>query len=213
MKIVLISDTHEQHEQVTIPKCDVLIHAGDLTYRGEIPAVKSALAWLDKQPADHVIAIAGNHDFLFEERPVIAKDLLLRTRIQYLENSGTTIGGIKFWGSPLTPKFFDWAFMYDRAEGKQIWEQIPSDTDVLITHGPGYGMLDQAAPHRGSEHLGCFDLRKRVLEIKPKIHVFGHIHGGNTGSVEIFETTYYNASVVNEAYKVVNDPHVVELGN
>lgn len=217
MRIVLISDTHEQHDQVTVPPCDVLIHAGDLTYRGTIPAVQEALGWLDKQPAEHVICIAGNHDFLFEERPGIAKDLLLHTRVEYLENSGVTIQGVKFWGSPLTPKFFDWAFMYDRATGKEVWEQIPNDIDVLITHGPAYGIGDQAAPHKGSEHLGCFDLRQALDRVQPKLFVFGHIHGGNSNMGSVHELGVqgycYNASVVNEAYKVVNKPYEIDLGN
>ena len=215
MKLVLISDTHEMHEQVTIPPCDVLIHAGDLTGRGSPARTQMALEWLDKQPAKHVICIAGNHDFFFQNYHQAARDLVCNTRIHYLENQGISIDGLNFWGSPYTPEFMQWAFMYDRAMVGQ-WDNIPNDTDVLITHGPPMGILDQSAPHLNSERLGCYDLWKAVQRILPKIHVFGHIHGGYGTSATVGtdwqrKPVYYNASVVNEAYQVVNKPWEVEL--
>ena len=210
MKLCLISDTHEMHEQVTIPECDVLVHAGDLTGRGSPARTQMALEWLDKQPAKHVICIAGNHDFFFQDYPQAARDLVANTRVIYLENSGVELEGLRFWGSPYTPKFFDWAFMYDRADGEKMWSEIPEGTDVLITHGPPSGILDRACPQMESAHLGCYDLRKSVQRVKPKIHVFGHIHGGS-GKHEGIDTTFYNTSVVDEAYKVVHKPFLVEV--
>lgn len=209
MRLVLISDTHERHNHVQIPDGDILVHAGDLTYRGDFQNVLVATNWLRKQPHKHKIFIAGNHDFLFERESEKARELT--DGLIYLENSEVTVEGLKFWGSPITPRFFDWAFNCDRADIFKYWNEIPDDTDVLITHGPPMGILDQSNPTRSkSEHLGCFDLLGRVLQIGPKVHVFGHIHGGY-GHYQRDKTQFYNASVVNEAYQVRNEPWVVEI--
>lgn len=209
MKLVLIADTHEQHDKVVVPPCDVLIHAGDLTGRGSPTRTDAALAWLDKQPAKHVIFIAGNHDFFFQKYPAIACDLLQNRRVIYLENAGIEIDGVKFWGSPYTPEFLDWAFMYNRALGAQQWAQIPSDTNVLITHGPPYGILDTSVA--GGPKLGCSDLGRAVQRLaRLKLHVFGHIHGGH-GHEASSVHEFYNASVVDEAYHVVHKPFEVEI--
>jgi Icc-related predicted phosphoesterase len=208
LRIILISDTHEQHEQVFVPPCDVLIHAGDLTYRGSPAATDMAIQWLDKQPAKYVVMIAGNHDWFFQKHPYAARELLHPTRIAYLENEAVIIKGVKFWGSPITPTFMDWAFNCDRADIFKYWDMIPDDTDVLITHGPPLSILD--TPRLNDEHCGDYDLRVALKRVKPAVHVFGHIHGGY-GTREIEPTKFYNASVVNEAYKVRNAPWVIEL--
>lgn len=209
MKLVLISDTHERHNKLIVPDGDVLIHAGDLTYRGDFYAVLEATQWLRSLPHKHKIVIAGNHDFLFENSPQKARDLM--DGIHYLENEAIVIDGVKFYGSPVQPRFFDWAFNVDRGEAiKKYWNKIPDDTDVLITHGPPIQILDQSAPHKNSEHLGCADLLDAVLRIQPRVHVFGHIHGGY-GYHWFGNTRFYNASVVNEAYHLVNEPFVVEI--
>ena len=217
MKLVLISDTHEQHAQVTIPPCDVLVHAGDLTYRGSRQKTRDALEWLDRQPAKYVVFIAGNHDFFFKDYPSAAVDLLSDyPKLRYLNESGTEIDGVRFWGSPYTPKFFDWAFMYDRVDGEKLWGKIPYNLEVLITHGPPCGILDQAYPQKGSLHCGCSDLYDAVRAVGPRIHVFGHIHGGYGSQATVgtdwqVKPVYYNASVVNEDYRVVNKPWEVTL--
>jgi len=213
MKLILISDTHEQHDRVEIPECDVLVHAGDFTYTGGYSEIQTAFHWLDKQPAKYVVAIAGNHDYLFERYPEAGREIVAQTRVHYLENSSVVLGDVKFWGSPYTPRFFDWAFNCDRADINKHWDLIPNDTDVLITHGPSMGTLDQAAPHFASKHLGCYDLREAIKRVRPKVHVFGHIHGGTYFGQHIFRdgTDHYNASVVNEAYKVVNKPIIHKL--
>ena len=216
-RLVLISDTHEQHEQVKIPPCDILVHAGDLTYRGQKPEIERAVDWLSLQPAAHVVFVAGNHDWFFERFPEEAETLLKKyPTLHYLENTTVTLMGVKFWGSPYTPRFFDWAFNCDRGDIQKHWDLIPADTDVLITHGPPQDICDQAAPHLNSEHVGCYDLRETVKKVQPKIHVFGHIHGGYGSQATVGtdwqkKPVYYNASVVNEAYKVVNKPFLVEV--
>jgi Icc-related predicted phosphoesterase len=209
MKICFISDTHDLHHKVTLPEADILVHAGDLTMAGEPEYCLKALAWLNAQPHEHVVLVAGNHDFAFESEH---KDVLLKgfDRLIYLENSGAEVAGLKFWGSPVQPWFHDWAFNVQRGEAiSKIWNQIPEGLDVLITHGPPFSILDQAVKGR-SEHLGCGDLLARLCDVKPKIHVFGHIHG-SYGRRDAVNTKYFNASVVNEAYQVVNEPQVIEL--
>jgi len=212
MKLVLVSDTHEQHGKVKVPDGDVLIHAGDLTYRGSYYPTLEAVSWMKKQPHKHKLFIAGNHDYYFEKNPEESIRQLIGEGIHYLETSSVTIDGVKFWGCPYTPRFFDWAFNADRGPyiKTHYWDHIPDDTDVLITHGPPRGYLDQAAPHKKSEHLGCDDLLDAVLRVKPKVHVFGHIHGGY-GYARFQETQFYNASIVDEAYKPVNKPWEVEI--
>jgi Icc-related predicted phosphoesterase len=206
MNLVLISDTHTFHEQVQVPDGDVLVHAGDMGLRGDPLEIQSCLDWLNRQPHKHVVAIAGNHDFAFEKWP----HLLNLGRIRYLYNSGTKIDGVKFYGSPETPWFMDWAFNVPRGPAiKKYWDRIP-DCDVLITHGPPKGILDQAAPHRHSECLGDQDLLEAVERVSPKLHAFGHIHGGY-GKMQFSKTAFFNCSQVNEAYKIVNPPHVVEI--
>ena len=209
MKLVLLSDTHTFHDQVKVPDGDVLVHAGDMSLSGAYHEIQSCLNWLDSQPHKYVVAIAGNHDWAFA-RP--EKEHLRFGRIQYLEDSGTEIDGIKFYGSPVQPEFCNWAFNVPRGEAiKKYWNKIPEGTDVLITHGPPRGIGDQAAPHRHSRCLGCDDLFSAVERIKPRVHVFGHIHGGYGHTQFGAGTEFFNASVVNEIYLVVNVPHVVEI--
>ena len=204
----MIADTHSRHRSIRLPKGDVLIHAGDISYRGEKLEVEDFLTWFRKQDFEHKIFIAGNHDFLLEKAKPKEIDNLILDDIIYLNDSSTLVNGYKIWGSPVTPRFFNWAF--NRARGEAIrkhWELIPSDTHLLITHGPPYGILDQVA---NEQHVGCKDLLNRVVEIKPLVHVFGHIHE-SYGSTKNMGIRFINASQTNESYEVVNKPVVFEL--
>lgn len=203
MKIVCISDTHSFHRKLEVPDGDVLVFAGDMTFAGEAEVVEDFNTWLGELPHKHKVVIAGNHDFFMERRK------LLLTNCTYLEDSGCEVDGLKFWGSPFSPLFGRWAFMLPR--GKSIldkWLTIPHDTDVLITHGPPKGLCDKA--HPDGESLGCDDLATVVDAQPPKLHVFGHIHGGY-GERKYKETHFVNAAVLNEAYRLTNLPITVEL--
>ncbi|NIJ44439.1 Icc-related predicted phosphoesterase [Wenyingzhuangia heitensis] len=208
MKIVFISDTHGRHNYVKLPEGDILIHSGDLTSRGDIFEIAHFISWLNKLTFKHIIFIAGNHDFYLEKHSIDDfKDFLPNNAI-YLNDSGCEIEGVKFWGSPIQPEFLNWAFNRERGvDIKKHWDLIPNDTDVLITHGSPYGILDQTV--RGDK-IGCEDLLKKVLEIRPKIHAFGHIHEAY-GIKNINETTFVNASLLNERYRYTNDPIVLEV--
>lgn len=207
IRLILISDTHEQHEALgTLPEGDVLIHAGDYTYTGSKAAKAKFLDWFYSQPHKQKIFVAGNHDFKEPKAPSsVSMD---GTTTHYLFDSEIEIEGVKFWGSPYTPRFGDWAFMYDREEGLHLWDKIPTGTDVLITHGPALGFRDRVAGYR--EQVGCLGLRNAIMEIKPKLHIFGHIHG-SYGEETFNGTHFVNASICNEAYKPVNEPIVVDL--
>lgn len=211
MKLVIVSDTHGLHDQVTLPQGDVLIHCGDCTNDAGQYALRSFLGWMEKQPYAHKILIAGNHDWAFEKWPDQARRMveLHAPSVTYLQDSGCVVEDFVFWGSPVTPTFFDWAFNRERGEAiKAHWDMIPEPPDVLITHGPPKGFLDYNKHDKF--HCGCEELLNKVMELKPKLHCFGHIHQGY-GNDLLQDTTLINASAVNERYMVTNAPYVYDL--
>lgn len=216
MNITFISDTHTCHRQIQMPMSgDVICHCGDMTNFGSSRVVKDFAEWFDELDFDYKIFIAGNHDLSAETK----KDKFLKKipeDIIYLENEGVVINGIKFWGSPVSPHTIQaWAFAKERGEEiRAYWDMIPEDTDVLLTHGPPYGVGDETStPQEGEDpHRGCKDLLEVVQNVKPFIHSFGHIHEGRTVYDDKRNNiAYINASVVNKAREVVNDPIKVFL--
>lgn len=212
MKIVCISDTHNQHGRITLPKGDVLVHSGDITGRGEYQQYRSFSNWIVERAEalgySKVIVVPGNHDCTFETEEMTARAQFSKD-ITLLINESCYHDGLIFYGSPHTPRFFDWAFNVDRDSDKMraIWANVPNSTDVLITHGPPFGILDRTDRN---EPVGCKPLLKRVMEISPKLHIFGHIHHG-AGSTVVNGITFVNASSCNEQYKPVNPPIVIEV--
>jgi Icc-related predicted phosphoesterase len=189
MNITCISDTHNHHSQLDIKNggC-ILIHAGDLTEYGTLEELEDFFKWFGKQNFEHKICIAGNHDLSLENISNKLLKQLIPKEVHYLENNTIKIEGLKIWGSPCTPYFLGMAFNKRRGEElKKHWSKIPKDTDILVTHTPPYGILDQ--------NLGCESLLERIEIIKPKLHVFGHIHE-NRGIYQhpTWQTTFVNAS-------------------
>jgi predicted phosphohydrolase len=182
-----------------VPEGDVLLHAGDLSLRGTLPEIVPQLEWLSSLSHPYKIFIAGNHDFFFEDYPGQVATLLGKfPDLIYLQDSEVRVGGIKIWGSPWQPEFNNWAFNLERGEPlREKWALIPEDTDILITHGPPYGILDYA--NFSAEHCGCENLFERIVSIRPKVHLFGHIHEG-AGVLNQEATTYINASVLDDEY-------------
>ena len=212
MKLILISDTHTMHEDLVLPKGDILIHAGDFTGRGKPHEVEDFFGWLERQAKEfkHIVFIAGNHDMSFEYKSTWTVDMLksLPSNVHYLEDSSITIDGIKFYGSPWQPEFFNWAFNLRRGrELEEKWNMIPYDTDVLITHGPPMNILDYT--QRDMWNVGCLHLYDRVIQVKPKLHVFGHIHEGY-GIKEHEGITFVNASSATLRYEMKNKPIEIE---
>ncbi len=209
MKTVLISDTHSQHQKLELPKGDMLIHAGDVSKRGTVAEVHNFLEWFARQDFKYKIFVAGNHDFFFENASSEEIEKAIPENVIYLNDSGVEIEGIKIWGSPIQPWFFDWAFNRQRGEAiAKHWALIPNDTDVLITHGPPFGILDKTARNINA---GCEELMLKIDQLPNlKLHVFGHIHEAY-GIQQKNNTQFVNASVLNLGYQLVNEAVVVEV--
>lgn len=236
MKIVAISDTHNRHKKIKkfwtedqdgneleALGGDVIVHSGDATGRGEKGEILPFLDWFADLDFRFKIFVPGNHDWGFERAPEFYREECKKRGIILLIHESVEIEGVKFWGSPASPWFYSWAFNYRRTLEestvfnspwiKNIWDQIPEGTNVLITHGPPHGILDQLVYANGdykNEFVGCEELKRAITRIKPDIHIFGHIHCAY-GEKHLDGTSYYNASICGESYMVDNDPHIIDL--
>jgi Icc-related predicted phosphoesterase len=188
MLITLISDTHLLHREVEIAPCDLLIHAGDICFmgRGE-RELEDFSDWLGEQPVSQKIVVAGNHD-----TPVWVDPDKWRKRLSnatLLINEGVTVEGLRIWGSPVT-SLADVPFgIPDEAERARLYSTIPAEIDILVTHGPPAGVLD------GGQ--GCAALRQAVIRLKPRLHVFGHVHAAY-GTRPTSHTLFANASILDQ---------------
>ncbi|MBE0437442.1 MAG: metallophosphatase domain-containing protein [Methylomicrobium sp.] len=206
LRLVCLSDLHDAQQTVSVPDGDVLIVAGDICLEGRLAEVKRFDDWLGTLPHRCKLVIAGNHDWPFEIVGKGAAINLLKNAI-YLEDESIEINGVNFWGSPWQPEFCDWAFNLPRGPRlAEIWDGIPSNTDVLITHTPPYGILDEVF----GEHVGCEALAVAVQRVRPKFHVFGHIHECH-GVLKQGETTYVNASLHDERFCLRHQPIVLDV--
>jgi Icc-related predicted phosphoesterase len=215
VRIVCLSDTHNCNEQIDVPDGDILIHSGDATIKGTDQEIVEFIHWFSQLPHKYKIFVAGNHDWLFETDNRRSRLLLNDSNITYLQDSSTEIDGLKIYGSPWQPRFFDWAFNLNRGyEMAEKWKLIPHDIDILITHGPPNGILDLVPRQGWDENSGCEELRKKVEEIaakgRLKLHVFGHIHCGY-GVHERFGVKFVNASNCDEDYLPTQPPTVVDF--
>lgn len=211
MKIVCIADTHNKHKQLNLDEfsdCDMIIHAGDVSSMGYEHEIDNFHKWYSNLNFKYKVFIAGNHDFYYCDALQSYIKEKMPDNIIYINEELKEVEGIKIWGSPITPVFCNWAFMRDRGiEIKRHWDLIPKGTDILITHGPPNKILDFAH----GVFTGCEELAIRIKEIKPKYHIFGHIHEGYGIRKKPYGTTHINASVVNARYELVNKPIVIEI--
>lgn len=197
MHILHFSDTHSKHHELRdLPPADVIIHSGDLSFAGSENEVMEFIEWFGALPYQTKIFVAGNHD-----------DCLFGANIEglpdncfYLCNSGVTIEGVKFYGVPM--------FMEDAMSGDydKYIQEIPDDTDILITHQPPFGVLDSSA----NIDYGDPNLLQTVLRIQPKFHLFGHIHDAY-GIEKAEYTTFVNAAILNENYELKNSPVLLTI--
>jgi Icc-related predicted phosphoesterase len=203
MKIIGFSDTHRSYKEVILPEGDVGCFSGDNDFRHETDVIDFC-DWYVSQPLKKRIVVAGNHDFFPYHKKLLFENILKNKGIIYLQDEGIEIDGVKFWGSPWTSPFFNWAFMREEEKLKQHWQAIPTDTDVLITHSPPYGYGDLSTYK--FEHIGSKSLLSEIKDrIKPKAHFFGHNHSGY-GQYDIEGIKSYNVSLLNEKYEVANKP-------
>ncbi len=217
MKIAFISDTHGFHGRLgpAPDGIDLLIHCGDFMNGGKsYIEILEFNSWLGELgfPTDKILVCAGNHDILFDEYHIASspeqarESRRLLNNCVYLQDESVTIKGVKFYFSPWTPFFMGWGFNVNRgAEIKEFWDKIPEDTNVLVTHGPPYGILDQPLPGR-TDNVGCEDLGYRISSLTNlKYHAFGHIHGSrgihHPKSYGLQQTTFINASFLDERYR------------
>ncbi len=222
MRIIAISDTHNKHnllnkdlEALNTGEPTIIIHAGDLTTRGAKYDVYAFINWFAKLPFTYKVFIAGNHDFWFETEGK-QHDEDLQETLKYCKELGVTylldqeveIEGFRIYGSPWQPEFYNWAFNVPRGEAiAQKWINIPSGLDVLVTHGPVFGILDDT--YNGMR-VGCEELYKKVMEVKPRVHICGHIHYGYGVSMKE-HTVFINAAVLGEDYRYTNYPIIQHI--
>lgn len=238
MRITHISDTHNKHNQLDgkLPGGQLLIHSGDFTSIGRKHEVEKFIEWFGKQPYMYKVFIAGNHDISFQDekkmkrkeayfgrrmyndegesgKPNWLKDILnnLSNGVYYLENNSITLEGINIWGSPYSPTFgYEWAFNADRgADINSIWDTIPFETDIVITHTPIYGYNDRTT--NTHENVGCSDLYHRLHEVKPHLHFAGHIHEGYGYKSIPYKDEWgdiytFNGSTCDLTYDPINEP-------
>jgi len=231
MKIVHISDTHGGI--VETPSADMLIHTGDFTRVGTLQEIQDFADYLKSREHlyKYILVISGNHDRSLDpfwgagspdasdskDRAIKAQSIIedASKKITYLFDDEVVIDDFKFYGSPHTPEFgFNWAFNKLRGSDlDEVWREIPEDTDVLLTHGPPMGILDECPDYhrpRKMAHAGCANLRHHVSRVQPKLHLFGHIHEG-AGFLETDETTFVNASIMDGRYRPRNHPWIIDL--
>jgi len=205
-RLVLLGDTHGLHRNIQVPIGDLLIHVGDFTIFSKTQTeIVDFNAWLGDLPHRHKILTLGNHEFWAEADP--SKCSLL-SNATVLLNEAIEIEGLRIWGSPVTPLYGGAFGMSSAADRKRLYAAIPDDTDILITHGPPYGILD-VMPN-SALHAGCHELFDAVMRVKPRLHVFGHIHGAH-GIFHTHSTTFVNAAVLGPHGEVEKAPIVLWL--
>lgn len=214
--VVALSDFH-CHPLTDILKdteADLLLVAGDLTHTGQTHEWLSVIEEFSKIKKNfkHICVVFGNHDFHGDW----AKPYFKEIGVHVLENELIELDGLRIYGSPITPRYGNWAYMYERGEDiARYWANIPENLDFLLVHGPAYGTLDIVKSGYGDhtywENVGCWDLKKRIEEVKPRNFLFGHLHySGGQKKVE-GGTVYRNCAIFNEpwdGYEPTNQPHV-----
>lgn len=208
MRAVILSDTHDQLSLIKVPEADLLIHCGDATRKGTARQIHRFNEELAALPHPNKIVIPGNHDLLFDRRPKTARKLL-HPSIHYLQDTAVVINGLKIYGTPWVHGMGEANFnaftlpprSLDLSERRKA---IPDDVDILVTHGPPFGILDSG--------YGCTNLRWRIEEIRPKWVVFGHVHSAyGTYTDPDSGVNYVNAANCTSAYEPTNPPIVIEF--
>ncbi|MCM4155356.1 metallophosphatase domain-containing protein [Gramella sp. AN32] len=205
MRLVCLADTHNKHHDMVIPDGDILIHAGDCTDGGSKHETEDFLKWMESQMHPVKILVPGNHDFYFEKQENLEN---LPLSIHTLINQSLIIEYLQFWGSPVTPGDGHWAFNEERGKSiRKYWDKIPEHTNILITHSPPYGLMDDI--EKGMK-LGCEELKKAVERVQPDYHLFGHVHY-SAGLARIKNTTYYNLSQLDERGRIMHSPAIINI--
>ena len=205
IRLVLISDTHELHRELDVPDGDILIHCGDLSMMSRsLAAIEDFDEWLGELPHRVKLVVPGNHEFVLEDSG--RRGLI--TNATMLINESVMVMGLRIWGSPVTPLYGAAFGLISDRDRTRLYAQIPGDTDIVITHGPPYGVLDQAP---GSEyHAGCRQLLAAIERVKPRLHVFGHAHGC-FGMMDTPETLFANVALLGSDGSLSSPPVVLQM--
>lgn len=199
MKILHLSDTHGKHRELNdMPSADILVHSGDFTMGGSDMEALDFLEWLCDLPYRHKIFIAGNHD----DCMIDAAFEGLPDNVYYLHDSGVTIDGVSFYGAPMLAEFAD-----GEMRTLEHYDCIPDNVDVLVTHRPPMGILDNTDDEI---HYGSSLLLERVIAVQPRLCLFGHTHEAY-GLKEWKGTTFSNAGVTDYRYKISYKPRLFKL--
>lgn len=230
MKIVAVSDMHGVGGCLDTYGADILVMAGDIApLRGLnhwdkadqlVWFRRDFLGFVESHPETEFVFIAGNHDFWGER--LMPTDKTMPKNAHYLKDSGCEVKGVKFWGTPWVPyigSFRRWAFESSTQMMDRQFGLIPEGIDVLVTHTPpvieGAGVDKVNEYDRvlmfGARHLGSLELTRAILEKKPKVSLFGHIHTGTHGETVLGETRCCNVSLLDEGYTMKYDPTIVEI--
>jgi Icc-related predicted phosphoesterase len=215
IKVTLMSDTHTKERNVLVNGGDLILHSGDVMNSGyDWEDLYDFLTWFSELPYKMKVFTPGNHDRYIEDKPFDAWKMIREFNdkgVVCLIDDFVEFEGLKIYGSPWQPEFYNWAFNLPR-NGKELedkWNNIPDDTDILITHGPAWGTLDTVV-NRRDMNLGCEMLTKRLETLKPLIHNCGHIHSGY-GYVEKNGTHFFNSSVLDERYSHNQKPFDITI--
>lgn len=220
MRAWIISDSHSKEKLLKVPEgIDMVIHAGDAgTYKSpsmNANGILDFLSWYRSLDIAEKVFIPGNHDGSIEAGLIPKSEF---DGIHLLQHEAKVIAGLKFFGSPYTPEFHQWAFNVPRNRLEQYWKDIPEDTDILVTHGPPKGILDLTINEDGHPfQCGCKSLWNRIKVVQPRFHIFGHIHqesdcpNAAMMNVNGLKTTFINAAVVDLQYKICNNGFVIEI--
>jgi Icc-related predicted phosphoesterase len=211
VRLVLTSDTHGLlPPDLILPPGEMLIHAGDATMMGRLDEVRAFAKWMRRQPHLHKLYVPGNHDFAFELNSPnhdIALAFMADAGVTVLIDSLVTIQGLRIYGMPWTPTFGRWAFMRDKSGMERACAQIPDRLDILITHGPPYGILDRNGE---GERCGSGALLERIKDTAPRLNVHGHIHPGH-GMEMRYGTAFFNVAACDDRRQYVNPATVYDL--
>ena len=169
VRVVVVSDTHNNHRKLCIPEGDIFIHCGDLTNRGSAPELADVNEWLGQLPHPHKLVICGNMDQRLESQPSRDARARFLPNSTYLEDEAVEVAGLRVYGSPYTPHFCGSFQLATELDADSKWPAIPGDLDILVTHGPPLGILDTVGDH----HAGCPQLLKRVQMVQPQYHFLG----------------------------------------
>lgn len=220
MRFWLISDTHNRHDELRVPNnVDAVIHCGDESESMNVSKnerqARIFFQWFSGLEIEHKIFVPGNHSTAIEKGLIRPEEY---PHIRFLIHQQTELGGLVVFGTPYTPRFFNWAYMRERKELDGVWQTIPDRVDILISHGPPKGILDRTrdmASHKPI-HVGSLSLTRHVRErIKPRVHAFGHIHDElgirNFGTVFDSETLFVNCSCCDQSIQLENHGIVLEF--